>query len=206
MDNDFRKIQPGLRDIGEVRLPEPEKYLLDNGIPVYVIDAGTQELMRIELLFDAGSFYQEQALQAYFTNKCLIEGATSFDAAAIAETLDFYGAYLKSGTEKDQAFVLFYTLNKHLDKLLPVLGEITLDATFPEEEVRTIIDQQRQVFLVNMEKVSFIARQNFSRLIFGENHPYGRMATEEDYTKIDVDALKRYFEKRYRSDPFSMIV
>ena len=206
MNNDFRKNQPALKDVDEVRLPEPERHLLDNGIPVYVIDAGTQELMRIELIFDAGSFYQERSLQAYFTNKCLIEGTASFDAATVAETLDFYGAYLKTGTEKDQAFVLLYTLNKHLDRLLPLLGEVALDATFPDEEVRTIIEKQRQDFLVNMEKVNFIARQNFSRLIFGEEHPYGRMAKAEDYLTIDIASLKDYFGKRYRTAAFSIIV
>ena len=98
--NDIRKTRPKISTIGHINLPEPEKYTLDNGIPVYLIDAGTQELLKIELLYDAGSFYQTQVLQAYFTNKCLREGTASFNSKTIAETIDFYGAFLKTSNEK----------------------------------------------------------------------------------------------------------
>jgi predicted Zn-dependent peptidase len=204
--NTLRKTAPALQSIERVKLLEPEKYLLDNGVPVYLIDAGTQELCRIELVYDAGSFYQSQVLQAYFTNKCLTEGTESFTAKTIAETIDFYGAYLKSSSEKDLATISLYSLNKHLDKLLPVLHEIALKPTFPENEVETIVRKQHQEFLVNMDKVSFIARHKFSQLIFGENHPYGQMAAEGDYTKVDSKLLGDYFAERYLGAEFTIIV
>jgi len=206
MKKDIRKTQPRIRTIGEINLPEPEKYILDNGIPVYLIDAGTQELVRIELIFDAGSYYQSKALQAYLTNKCLSEGTESYSSKTIAETIDFYGAYLKSSNEKDTANISLYTLNKHLDKLLPVLHEVSLIPTFPEEEIRTIVRKQHQEYLVNMEKVSFIARQQFSSLLFGEGHPYGKIAMADDYGKVNSTVLRQFFKERYQSAQFTIII
>jgi len=203
---ELRKIAPVLQSIERIDLPEPEKYLLDNGIPVYLIDAGTQELTRIELVFEAGSYYQSQLLQAYFTNKCLTEGTESYSAKVIAETIDFYGAYLKTSNEKDLATVSLYSLNKHLDKLLPVLYEVALKPKFPEKEVETIVKKQRQEFLVNMDKVSFIARHRFSSLIFGKDHPYGQMALENDYNNVSNTLLKDYFEERYLNAEFKIVV
>jgi len=101
---------------------------------------------------------------------------------------------------------VFYSLNKYLDDLLPVLHEIALKAVFPQEEVETVIRKQHQEFLVNMEKVNFVARQNFGALIFGKKHPYGQSAKDEDYRKINNRVLQQYFEKRYRRAPFSMIL
>jgi len=163
----LRKSPPQLKIVDEISLKEPEKHLLNNSLPVYLIDAGTQELTRIELVFNAGSYYQSEVLQAYFTNKCLTEGTASYDSKTIAETIDFYGAYLKTANEKDKASISLYSLNKHLDKLLPVMHELVLSPTFPEEEVYTIVKKQKQEFLVNMEKVSFVARHKFSSLLFG---------------------------------------
>ncbi len=204
--NDLRKIAPGLKSIERIELPEPEKYLLDNGIPVFLIDAGTQELSRVELVYEAGSFHQSQVLQAFFTNKCLTEGTESFNSKSIAETIDFYGAYLKKSNEKDLATISLYSLNKHLDKLLPVLHEVALKPTFPEGEVETIVKKQQQEFLVNMDKVSFIARHKFSSLIFGKNHPYGQMALEGDYANVSSNLLRKYFEERYLGAKFTIIV
>jgi predicted Zn-dependent peptidase len=204
--NDIRKIQPQIRAIGHINLPEPKKHTLDNGIPVYLINAGTQELSRIELIFDAGSFYQSQALQAYFTNKCLTEGTGSYNSKSIAETIDFYGAFLKANNEKDRASITLYSLNKHLDKLLPVLFEIALKPVFPEDEVQVIVRKQQQEFLVNMEKVGFMARHKFSSLMFGKSHPYGQIAQAEDYENVDGNILKQYFKERYHGAEFTLIV
>ncbi len=203
---ELRKSPPPVKSVERISLQEPEKHLLDNGIPVYLIDAGTQELSRIELLYDAGSFFQSQNLQAYFTNNCLAEGTASYDSKTIAETIDFYGAYLKTSSEKDLATISLYSLNKHLDKLLPVLHELALNPTFPEDEVCTIVKKQKQEFLVNMEKVSFIARQRFSSLLFGENHPYGQMVLADDYENISNSLLRKYFEERYTGAKFTIIV
>jgi predicted Zn-dependent peptidase len=202
----LRKTAPALQSIERIDLQEPEKHLLDNGIPVYLIDAGTQELTRIELVFDAGSFYQSRVLQAYFTNKCLSEGTESYNAKTVAETIDFHGAYLKKSSEKDLATISLYSLNKHLEKLLPVLHEVALKPTFPEDEIETIVRKQRQEFLVNMDKVSFIARHKFSSLIFGNDHPYGQMALEKDYENISSSLLKKYFNEHYLNADFTIVV
>ena len=204
--SNLRNTQPQINNIGEIKLQQPKKHTLENGIPVYLIDAGTQELSRIELVFDAGSFYQSQPLQAYFTNKCLKEGTESYTSKSIAETFDFYGAYLKANIEKDQANISLYSLNKHLEKLLPMLYEVVLKPTFPDDEVQVIVKKQRQEYLVNLEKVSFIAGRKFSGLIFGKNHPYGRIAKMEDYQNIDNEILKKYFEERYCGTEFTIIV
>ena len=51
----------------------------------------------------------------------LKEGTRSFSAAEIHETTDYYGAHLEASSDKDMAYVALYSLNKHLNHLLPVL-------------------------------------------------------------------------------------
>ncbi len=203
---DFRKIHPQSKAIETVSLVEPEKYLLDNGVPVYLINAGTQEIVKIDLIFNAGSKMQDIPLQAQFTSKCLVEGTESFDSKTIAETVDFYGAYLKPSVSKDDASVSLYSLNKHLAQLMPVFAEVALKPSFPGHEIATMVQKLRQEYLVNIEKGSFIAQQQFSGLIFGNQHPYGKSMVLKDYENINSPVLNKFFDKFYKTSAFKIIV
>lgn len=202
----YREIKPEIRPVEAVNLIKPEIFELDNGVQAYAIDAGSEELLRIDLIFDAGSVFQDKNLTAFFAGKCVTEGTPSYTSREIAETVDFYGAYLKSMTTKDDSRISLYVLNRYLDHLLPLVKEVALQATFPHEEVETIVKKSRQEFLVNMQKVKYVARHHFGRLVFGDDHPYGRYATSEDYDNIDTGDLKSFFLNRYSNSAFKIIV
>ena len=44
-----RQDQPELTTIKKISLTNPDKIYLDNGIPVYILDAGTQDILKIDL-------------------------------------------------------------------------------------------------------------------------------------------------------------
>ena len=46
-----RKIAPEVKKISSLDLIQAEKTLLDNGLPLYSINAGSQDLVKIEFLF-----------------------------------------------------------------------------------------------------------------------------------------------------------
>ena len=203
---EFRTTKPKIKPIEPVALIEPEVFTLDNGVSVHAIDAGTEELLRIDLIFEAGSVYQDQSLTAYFTGRCLKEGTEKFSSREIATTVDFYGAYLKTMATKDDSRVSLYCLSRHLDQLLPLLQEVSLKAVFPEDEVETIVKKSRQEFLVNMQKVKYMARHYFGSLVFGNEHPYGQFAEVKDYDQIGPEQLRNFFGTFYQLSPFRIIV
>ncbi|MCK5170273.1 MAG: insulinase family protein, partial [Bacteroidales bacterium] len=84
--------QPEFKNIENINIPVPEKIYLDNGIETYIIDAGTQEVIKIDVTFNAGSWYQEKPLIATIVNEMLIEGTKNLTSQQIAEKLDYYGA------------------------------------------------------------------------------------------------------------------
>ena len=53
-----RKTAPLIKDAIEfnLELKPYQKFTLDNGVPVYTIDAGAQEVVQIELVFYAGNW------------------------------------------------------------------------------------------------------------------------------------------------------
>lgn len=202
----LRKTAPPLRKPENINLQEPEKFLLDNGIEVYCINAGDQEVTHLDLTYKAGTILGENPLEAYFTNKCLKEGTMSFTSKQIAETIDFYGASLNTSVSRDFAGVSLFCLSKHLEKLLPVFGEILLAPVFPGTDVKTIAEKSKQEFFVEMEKVKYLARRRFGQAIFGKDSLYGRYADAGDYDRISGELLSRFYRSYYLPAEFRVIV
>ena len=66
-----RTIQPQIVSIDKLNHVKSSKNFLDNNIPFYQIDEGTQDLIKLELIFKAGLYNQSKKLVASMTNKML---------------------------------------------------------------------------------------------------------------------------------------
>ncbi|MFK7935681.1 MAG: hypothetical protein AB8G22_19360, partial [Saprospiraceae bacterium] len=86
-----RTIAPPIKDIEKIRIPTPVRYELDNGIPVYEVNIGTQEIVKLEVIFNAGRPYEKVQLAARTTASLLKEGTQQYSAETIAKQIDFYG-------------------------------------------------------------------------------------------------------------------
>ncbi|MCF8463499.1 MAG: insulinase family protein [Flavobacteriales bacterium] len=182
-----RSITPPFGKITSIHLIEPTVYHLDNGLPVFAVSAGTQEVLKIELIFHAGTATADKKLVASASSKLQTEGTTKRTAMELAEAVDFYGAHLQSEVTHDEASLDLYTLNKHVDNTIGTLAEVYSDPVFEEREVETYLLKSKQEMLVNEEKVSYLGAKAFSASLFGKEHPYGRSANQQDY-----DAVSRH--------------
>lgn len=194
-----RTTPPAFRSIETVDVPAATRSQLDNGVPVFTIGAGTQDVVRIELVFDAGSSYQDRPLQAAVCNALLSAGTTNRTAQEIAGEFDFYGAYINTATDMDYASVTLYTLNKFLEPTLALFKEVVLEASFPEREIETHLRNARQEFAVNQEKVNVLARRWFRQTIYGTEHPYGTLVAENDFETLTRDELVRFKNTHYHA-------
>ncbi len=189
-----------------IHLHKPQNYFLKNGTPVYNICEGTQEVVKIELIFAAGNVAASSSLLATATNDLMDEGSTLHSSSEIAEALDYYGAYLHSENGVDWSSISLFSLNKFVSDTLPYFQEIITQPLYPSKEIQTYKQQGKQRLSVNLTKVDYLARINFSETLFGKNHPYGRVTKPEDYDLLDTDVLQDYHEKKYKNGLKAVIV
>ncbi len=201
-----RKIQPAIQPPGGITFPKPEIFHLSNGIKVYQFNSGTQDVLSVELMFSAGSWYQRKPFIAMATNLMLREGTLNYTARSLSESLDYYGAHFENTAERDNAFVSLYSLNKHLDNTLPLLSEIIKNPVFPENEYFVLAGKQRQMLEVNRQKVNFLARTHFNSIVFGANHPYGIYIEPDDIAKVTFADLVDFHKSQYHSGNCTIIV
>lgn len=201
-----RNIQPEIQDLKNFNILPPVRTTLPNGIPLTIINAGEQEVVRIDLLFAGGRWHQSHKLQALFANRMLREGTRKYVAAEIAEKLDYYGAWLELSSSAEYAYITLYSLNKYIAETIDILESIVKEPLFPEKELNTVIDANIQQFLVNATKVDFIAQRSLLTSLYGAEHPCGRCVEEEDYRNIHPAMLREFHDKYYHSGNCSIFL
>lgn len=201
-----RKHHPPIKPLGRINFPQPEISQLSNGIKVYQFNTGTQDVISVEMVFSAGSWFQKKPFTAMATNLMLREGTRNYTAQRLSESLDYFGAHFENTTERDNAYVTLYSLNKHLDNTLPLLSEIVKNPLFPEEEYSVLAGKQLQMLEVNRQKVNFLARTHFNSILFGNDHPYGMYLEPNDIGKVNNTDLIDFHKRQYNSGNCTIIV
>ncbi|MBI9033862.1 MAG: insulinase family protein [Bacteroidales bacterium] len=201
-----RSKQPSIIQAENIHLFEPECYALSNGIPVHVFDMGTQDVIKVELIFKAGTWEQDIPFTAVPANLLIKSGTYNLSADQIAEKLDYFGAYLDTHTEKDASAISLYCLNKHLKNTLPIFEDVVKNPQYPEHELDIFKERRLQSLTVNRQKGSFLAREHFQRTLFGETHPYGRTQTEEYIQQLNGNLLKEFHKKYYSASNCYVLV
>ena len=114
----IRTQMPAVQEIKNLTVPPPELWHLSNGVPVYETNLGTQEIVKLEIVFFAGRPYEKKKLASRSTLPLLKEGTRNFTSGQIAETMDYYGSTLSTPASLDTSNVLLYSLRKHFEKVI----------------------------------------------------------------------------------------
>lgn len=199
-----RKQVPKITDAVNLHLElKPyEKFVLKNGVEVYSINAGAEDVMMIEWVFNAGNWFEDANLQAATTNFLLKNGTSTKTAFQVNEHFEYYGAYLNRNCYAETANLSLHCLNRHLSELLPVVREILTDSVFAEEEIATYKQNMQQRLDVSLKKCDFVAGRLIDAYLFGENHPYGKYSKYEYYEALQRDQLLQFYKKYYQQGKF----
>lgn len=196
-----RTIVPEKSDLENINFSFPEKLLLDNKTPLHYYHEAASDVVKIEWIFPAGSWYGNKNLQSSLTNSLIASGTSKWSQKEISEKIDFYGAYFERSQTKDHGVLTVFSLRKHVVKVLKIIAEVFNDASFPEDEIMKTLNIRKQKFLINSEKVSDLARREFNPLIYGEDHPYGKKVKLSDYDNIQRNDLVSFYNRFYKQQP-----
>jgi predicted Zn-dependent peptidase len=194
-----RKTPPPIKDAVDLNLElKPyTKYILDNGVEVYAIDAGAEEVLQLEMVFFAGDWYEGQNGIAAATNFLLKNGSSKRTAYEINEHFDYYGSYLNRNCYNETSNIVLHCLTKHLHELLPVVRELITDSVFPQHELDIYKQNMKQRLEVNLKKCEVVANRQIDEYLYGHDHPYGKYSTLEMYDALDRDSIMSFYERFY---------
>ena len=194
-----RNKQPQILDAVDLdlKLKQCTQFTLDNGLPVYTVNAGEQDVLMVEWVFYAGNWYEQKNIVAASANYLLKNGTKKRSAYEINEHFEYYGAYLNRSCYNETATVTLHCLNKHVNTLLPVVAEIFTESVFPEEELAIYKKNQKQKLEVNLKKCDFVAGRIIDELLYSKEHPYGKYSSAEEYDAINKQELLAFYKQYY---------
>lgn len=203
-----RKVAPQIKDAVSFnyQLPPINHFRLDNGIPLYWLNAGVQDVVEVDWVFPAGLWYEPKQGVAQAVAALLKNGTAKRSAREINEALEYYGATLRVRPGNDVATVSLFCLTKHLAALLPIVFEIITESTFPQNELDIYKQNNIQRLLVNMRKCDFVANQKIDSFLFGEEHPYGRYTRRDKIEAITREDLLSFYNDCYNLSAVKMFM
>ena len=201
-----RTKAPEYKLIDKISFKEPKKYKFSNGIELFSLDTDVKDIVRIEFIFKAGNWYESSPLVANTCNSMLVEGTKKYNANKIADNIDFYGSFVETNVDNDNASVTIYTLNKFIKETLNIVEELLKESTFPVKEFETYIKNKKQKFIVKSNKVKVAAKNKFSEQLFGLSHPYGNPTKIDDFDNISKESVVKFFKDHYSSNNCQIII
>lgn len=201
-----RTISPQVKEPDMFRLPQPRRVVFPNATELYILDMGEQDVCRIDLMWEIGNYEEPVHLSADMANKMLKEGAGGMSAAAIAEKLDYYGAWLQTTVTSHCSYVTLYSLNKYFDEVLPLLETIVKYPDFPEQDFYTLKERRKQQLRISLEKVQTLSNNAFRKQIFGKDHPYAYAPSVSDYENLTVNHLRKLHKLYYRPERCRIVI
>lgn len=187
-------------------IPQIEKVVLDNGLKVYFIEGGAQQVVKFEWCFKAGRSSENSRMASGICHSLIKEGCEGYSGYQIAEHFDYYGSSLNHQAGFDYCSYSFYCLNRYFDPLLDMFLRVISNPVFPESEL--ILLKSKNISRLRQERddADFSAYKILTEKIFGNAHPYGYNSTEAMVHQVGTEVLKQHFNANYfTTDDFVMI-
>jgi zinc protease len=200
-----RKKMPAVNAITQIDLPKYDISALRNGSPLYIYNAGTQPVIKIDIIFKGGRWLETKPATAAATIKMMREGTTTRTSAEIADTIDRYAGTLYALDSLESVGFTLYCLQKHLEPLLELTADILQNPIFPDRELQTYIANARQELVIELDKIDTVAYRVATEAVFGSAHPYGYNTSDAMYADLKSEDLAAYFQKNINAEQCTVI-
>ena len=178
----------------EIKIGTPESFELKNGLKVIVVENHKLPRVAFNLVLDFEAILEgDKAGYASLAGDLLRTGTTTKTKAQIDEEVDFIGASLNTSASGIYAS----SLTKHQDALLNLMTDVLYNPSFPEEELDKLKKQTLSGLAAQKEDPSAIASNVRGVVLYGKDHPYGELSTEETVNKINLEDCKGFYNQYF---------
>jgi len=204
----FPTTAPRVGPAPSVTIPAPVERTLPNGLRVLYVTRSDLPVVHASLVTRGGeSDAPADAIElAAFTADLLDEGAGGRGALELASEVELLGASLRVGSGWDGVFVNLSVLSPRLPEALVLMSDVVIRPDFPVEEVERKRDQRLTELSRAKDEPRTIASNAFLALVYGADHPYGRLATTEATTAITRDQMVEYHSSFYRPNVSTLVL
>ncbi|MEL6350126.1 MAG: pitrilysin family protein, partial [Cyanobacteria bacterium J06627_28] len=172
--------------LGDVQIPEYERYELDNGLVVYLMEDHDLPLISGSATFRTGGYLvsPEQVGLAGITGEAMrLGGTVNHSPDELNEMLEQRAASVETSISTTSGSASFSTLTEDLDSVFELFTDVITQPAFDEEMFELIKGRTAGGISRRNDDPDDIASREFSKLIYGDQSPYARTV---EYTNLDA--------------------
>ncbi len=200
------KQQPAIQHFDEVKLTFPSPITLANGIKVWVIGNGEDEVNQLTVYVKGGIFHQASPAIADLVARLCTQGNQHMSASQIAETLDYCGAWRSGMAHEQCTTITMSSLNRNFEKTLNIVFNSIDNPSFPEEEFNLCCQRYASSIETSRKKVKTLAIEETKRLYYGSRHPLAQIIEPTHVLKLTPTQLQAFHSVHFNTSNCHMMI
>ena len=187
----------------EIQLPEYERYELDNGMVVYLLEDRDLPLISGTAIIRTGSRFEpaNKVGLAQLTGTLIRSGGTeNHPAAELNLILEQKAASVETNIGSSSGNASFNTLTEDLDTVFPLFTEVLRQPAFAPEKFAIAKKQQQGAIARRNDDPKAIANREFNKVLYGETSPYARTVEYATLDNISLQDVRNFYQTYIRPE------
>ncbi|MBT9313699.1 M16 family metallopeptidase [Leptothoe kymatousa] len=183
--------------LGEIQIPDFERYELPNGMVVYLMEQHDLPLISGTATFKAGEFMEpanKTGLAAIMGEAMRTGGTTSYTPEALNQFLEQRAAAVESSVGSTSGSASFSSLSEDLSDVFSIFAEVIQQPAFASEKIDLIKGQYRGSIARRNDDPDEVATREFRKLIYGDESPFARTVEYADIDNISRQDVVSFYE------------
>jgi zinc protease len=183
--------------LGDVRVRPYERYELDNGMIVYLMEDHELPLVSGSLTLRTGDYLDPEGKVGLgsITGAAMRSGGTTHDDADTLNTrLEQRAASVETSIGTTAGSASFSSLSEDLSDIFGLFSDVLRRPAFAEDKVLLLQNQYKGSIARRNDDPDEIAGREFNKLIYGAQSPYARSVEYADMDNISRQDLIDFYQ------------
>lgn len=197
-----RSTMPKPGPAPKINLGEPDRFSLNNGLEVLVVENNKLPRVSVRLMIDNKPYTSDKPGTSSLVSSLLGTGTKNISKDEFNEEIDFLGARVSFGSESAYAS----SLSKFFPRVMELMAEGALYPVFSQEEFDAEKAKLIEGLKSNEKNVQAIGSRVASALAYGKNHPFGQFATPESVEAVSLADVRNMYRNYFTPKNAYMVI
>ncbi|MBG1268675.1 insulinase family protein [Nostoc sp. WHI] len=196
-----------LAPLPEIKLPKYERFVLQNGLVIYLMEDHELPLVKGTALVRTGSRLepQQKVGLAGFTGAVMRTGGTkNHSPDELNEILEQRAAEVETNIGEASGTASFDALSEDLETVFELFTQVLRSPVFAQEKLDLAKTQVRGGIARRNDDPDDIASREFEKLIYGKDSPYARTTEYATVDQVSREDLLKFYQQYFH--PNNMIL
>jgi zinc protease len=204
-----RTSMPLPESVVPATFPAAERATLDNGMKLVVARRDGVPVVNMTMVLETGvpaDFASIRPGTGSLAMGLLDEGTRTRTSEQLVDSLANLGATLKTGGGGETSSVSLSALKPTLREALDIYADVVLNPAFAQADIDRLKSQARAGIASSKQDPASMAGRISSTLLFGADHPYGRLMRETDADALTREDVAAFHARWFRPNNATLVI